>query len=158
MSEAENVKEKSTTLCYIKKDGQYLMMLRNKKKGDENAGKWIGVGGHVEEGETPDECIVREVKEETGLALEDFIFHGVIEYINTESRERMYLYTGTKFSGEADMNCNEGTLAWIRQEDIMALKMWEGDKYFLEKLLAGEKEINMKIFYEGDRLKEVFYE
>ena len=70
----------------------------------------------------------------------------------------MYLYTGTKFSGEADMNCNEGTLAWIRQEDIMALKMWEGDKYFLEKLLAGEKEINMKLVYEGDRLKEVFYE
>ena len=95
MSEAENIKEKSTTLCYIKKDGSYLMMLRNKKKGDENAGKWIGVGGHVEEGETPDECIVREVKEETGLALEDFVFsrsYRIYQYRKPRKNVSLYRY------------------------------------------------------------------
>ena len=142
-----------TTLCYIEKDGKYLMMHRNKKKNDLNEGKWVGVGGHVEEGETPDECLVREVYEETGLTLTSFRLRGVIEFVSDKwEDERMYLYSADQFTGQLNYDCNEGTLEWVAKEDIFDLPLWEGDEYFLEELIAGHDDINLRLVYHGDEL------
>ena len=101
-----------TTLCYIEKDDAYLMMHRIKKKNDVNEGKWIGVGGHFEENESPEECLLREVKEETGYTLTSYRFRGLVTFIsNTGVTEYMCLYTADGFEGEL-IPCNEGTLEW----------------------------------------------
>ncbi len=146
---------KNTTLCYIENDDSYLMLLRNKKKKDENEGKWIGVGGHFEEGESPEDCLLREVKEETGLTLTGYEFRGVITFVSDKfGTEYMYLYTADSFEGKMH-ECDEGELRWIRKSDVMKLDLWEGDREFLPKLIKGEKDIYMKLTYVGDKLSEV---
>ena len=151
---------KNTTLCYIEKDNKYLMLLRNKKENDCNEGKWIGVGGKFEGNETSDECLCREVLEETGLVLTDYHFHGIVYFLNTVwEDEAMYLYTATGFDGTPDYNCDEGELRWIDKSEIMKLNLWEGDRIFLEKLINGEDRIDMTLNYDGERLISVkFYE
>ena len=140
-----------TTLCYIEKDGKYLMLHRNKKENDLNEGKWIGVGGKIEAGETPEECMLREVKEETGLTPTSYQYRGLIHFIPDKAEnEDMYLYTIDEFTGEVS-RCNEGDLKWIEKENIFSLNLWEGDKIFLRKLLNGESGFEISLYYEGDK-------
>ena len=124
-----------TTLCYIEKDECYLMMHRISKKNDMNAGKWIGVGGHFELNESPEDCLLREVKEETGLTLTDYRLRAIITFISNEfGCEYLHLYTATGFEGTLDENCSEGILKWIPKKDVETLNLWEGDKIFLKLL------------------------
>lgn len=144
---------KNTTLCYIEKDNQYLMLLRNKKEHDCNEGKWIGVGGKFKKKENADACLLREVYEETGLTLTNYHFHGIIYFLNTEwEDEAMYLYTATGYEGEVISDCAEGELHWIKKDRIMDLNLWEGDRIFLKKLLAGEDKFSITLKYDGDQL------
>ena len=152
---------KKTTLCYIEKDDKYLMLLRNKKKSDPNEGKWIGVGGHVEEGESTAECVCREVREETGLELTEFSFKGIVYFISDKwDDEAMYLYTATGAKGELK-DCDEGELKWIAKSEVMNLNLWEGDKIFLGRLLNDSDEnsnlFEMKLTYRGDDLIDSKY-
>ncbi len=143
-----------TTLCYIEKDEKYLMLHRIKKKIDINKGKWIGVGGHFLENETPEECLLREVKEETGLELKSYKFRGLITFISDEwQTEYMCLYTADDFTGEL-IPCDEGELQWIPKRDIMKLNLWEGDKIFLKMLMEDADFFTLKLRYEGDKLEE----
>ena len=150
------MKNKLTTLCYIEQDDCYLMLHRIRKKDDANAGKWIGVGGHFEEGESPEECLLREVYEETGLKLTTYKLRGIITFVSDEwGSEYMHLYTADDFEGdlaEAMKNCNEGVLKWIPKKDIFNLALWEGDKIFLKLLLEKENIFSLKLEYRGDKL------
>lgn len=147
---------KLTTLCYIEQENQYLMLYRNKKENDQSQDKWLGVGGKLEKGESPEECLLREVKEETGLTLTHYQFCGVITFVSDiYDGEYMFLYTADQFTGELTRNCEEGELHWIPKSEIMKLPMWEGDRYFLEKLVADEKDIHIKLEYKGDHLVNV---
>lgn len=142
-----------STLCYIKKDNCYLMLHRIKKNNDLNEGKWIGVGGKVEPGETPEQCVLREVFEETGLKLTKYHCHGLVKFISDKwEDEDMYLYSATEFEGEVKDDCPEGELKWVPCEDVLGLPTWEGDHYFLEPLLRGEEKIDMLVQYEGEKL------
>ena len=177
---------KRTTLCYIKKDHTWLLLYRNKKPHDPNAGKWIGIGGRIEPGETPDECNRREVLEETGIALDAAHFHGVIQFRSDSwEDEDMYLYSAelgpdqaesgnaAAAGGTAELtagvaaavvnaelaagaddlpDCDEGELAWIPEEKLFDLPMWEGDRLFLEQIIEGRESISMTLRYEGDKL------
>lgn len=144
----------NTTLCYIEKDNKYLMLHRNKKENDLNEGKWIGVGGKFEKDETPEECLLREVKEETGLTLTSYKLRAVITFISDEwETEYMYLFTADEFEGKL-IQCNEGELKWIDKEKVLDLKTWEGDRIFLEKLLQEDKFFSLKVRYEGNKLVE----
>jgi len=131
------------------------MLYRNKKEQDCNKGKWIGIGGKVEEGETPDECVRREVMEETGLQMEHFWQRGVI-YFHSDiwESEEMYLYSCDKVSGELAETCREGELRWIPIEEVMGLHLWEGDRIFLKQMLEGRNDISLLLRYEGDDLVE----
>ena len=146
---------KMTTLCYIEKEGKYLMLHRVKKHHDINAGKWIGVGGHVENGETPEECLLREVKEETGLMLTSYRLHGLVTFLSDVCEpELMCVFTADAFDGEM-IECDEGELAWVEKSDVLALPTWEGDRVFLERLLSGDDRFfSIKLRYEGDKLVE----
>ena len=147
---------KLTTLCYIRQNDAYLMLLRNKKEQDYNEGKWIGTGGKIEKGETPDECMLREVKEETGLTLTSYRFRGIITFISDQwEDEYMILYEGLAYEGELVSDCAEGTLAWIPFDRIPDLPMWEGDRQFLPDLIGSRKQIFMKLVYRQDHLEEV---
>lgn len=147
---------KETTLCYIEQNNQYLMLHRIKKHHDPNQGKWIGVGGKLEECESKEQCLLREVKEETGLILTEYQYRGKIYfYSDIFDDEIMYLYTATKYTGEL-ITCNEGNLEWIEKADIMKLDLWEGDRIFLKRLLEDEMEpFEMELHYEGDTLVKV---
>lgn len=146
--------KKNTTLCYIEKDDKYLMLLRNKKEVDINKGKWIGVGGHFEEGESPEECLVREVYEETGLTLTNYKFRGLVTFSSDQwQTEYMFLYTADGFEGELK-DCNEGELRWIPKSEILDLNLWEGDKEFLKLLFEDTDVFSMKLSYVGDTLVE----
>ncbi len=124
---------KNSTLCYIEKDGKYLMLHRTKKEKDENKDKWIGVGGKFEEGESPFDCICREVREETGLTVKP-IFRGIVTFVMEElGTEYMHLFTATDFLGEM-IDCDEGELAWVKKDEVKSLPIWEGDKLFLDLL------------------------
>lgn len=142
----------NTTLCYIQKDDQYLMLHRTKKENDINEGKWIGVGGKFEKDETPEECLLREVREETGLTLTDYRLRAVITFISNEwETEYMYLFTANEFLGEM-IDCSEGELEWVPKDKILELNIWEGDRIFLEKLLNDDAFFTLKVVYEGDKL------
>ena len=146
---------KMTTLCYIENNDCYLMLHRTKKKKDVNKDKWIGVGGHAEGNETPQECLLREVKEETGLLLTSYKFRGLITFISDEyEAEMMCLFTADGYTGEL-ITCDEGELEWVKKSDVPQLPTWEGDAQFLKLLLEDEKRffaINLR--YEGERLVE----
>ena len=143
-----------TTLCYIEKDNSYLMLHRIKKEKDINKDKWIGVGGHFEPDETPEECLLREVKEETGLTLNAWRLRGIITFISDECRtEYMFLFTSDDYSGEIK-ECDEGILEWVDKSDIYNLSIWEGDKIFLKLLDTSTEFFSLKLRYEGDKLVE----
>lgn len=141
-----------TTLCYIEKDDKYLMLNRIVKENDINRGKWIGVGGHFEEGESPEECLLREVQEETGLRLTSFLFRGLLTFI-ADNSDPIYicLYTADSFEGEI-IDCNEGILEWIPKKDLLKLNLWEGDEIFLKLLAEDAPFFSMKLQYEKDKL------
>ena len=139
-----------TTLCYIEKDGKYLMLHRIKKKKDINKGKYIGVGGHLEHGESPDDCLKREVKEETGLKLLSYHARGIVTFIYGEDTvEYMHLYTADRFQGKL-IECNEGDLVWVDKKDIMDLNLWEGDRIFLKLLSEDAPFFSLKLVYTPD--------
>ncbi|MDD6072411.1 MAG: 8-oxo-dGTP diphosphatase [Clostridiales bacterium] len=143
-----------TTLCYIEKDDQYLMLHRVSKENDINKDKWIGVGGHFEPDESPEECLLREVREETGFTLTSYRFRGIVTFISDKwQTEYMCLYTADGFEGEMT-ECEEGVLTWVPKSEIENLTIWEGDKIFL-KLLAEEAPFfSLKLRYEGEKLVE----
>ncbi len=144
-----------TTLCYLEKEGKYLMLHRVKEKEDMNQGKWLGVGGHVEKGESVAACLKREVKEETGLTLKKYVYRGYIDFLNDlYPAERMYLYVGKEFEGEM-IDCSEGTLAWIDKKDVMDLELWEGDRAFLPLLDKDEEPFHMSLVYHDNKLVKV---
>lgn len=145
---------KLTTLCYIEKDDKYLMMHRVKKEKDLNHDKWVGVGGKFERGESPEECLLREVKEETGLELKRYLLRGVITFISDEwGEEYMFLYTSDEYEGELHQ-CDEGELVWIDKSEIENLRLWEGDKLFFRLLDETKEFFSMKLRYEGEELVE----
>ena len=143
-----------TVLCYLEKDDCFLMLLRNKREKDINKGKWIGVGGHIEEGETKEQALAREVKEETGLIINDFSYRGELLFINNDYEEIMYLYISSSFSGNL-IDCDEGELRWIKKSEIMNLNLWEGDRHFLPKLINSNNFIKMKLLYKDNILVNV---
>lgn len=143
-----------TVLCYLKKDNQYLFMLRNKEKNDLNEGKWIGIGGHIEVGESKEEALIREVKEETGFSINSFTYRGEILFINNDYQEIMYVFTSDDYSGEM-IECDEGELFWIDKDKIFDLNLWEGDRYFLKPLLNSDKMIKFEMIYKDKELVEV---
>lgn len=146
---------KKTTLCYIKKDNKYLMLFRNKKDNDPCMGKWVGIGGKFEPGETKEECLIREVREETGLILADFSFKGIVHFIsNTVEDEDMFLFTSDSFEGNI-IDCNEGELSWVPENEILKLNLWDGDKYFLKYILNNETFGEMTCIYDGDDCVEI---
>lgn len=148
------MKSNLTTLCYIENEDSYLMMHRVKKKKDINKDKWVGVGGHFEEGESPEECLFREVKEETGLTLTNWKLRGVITFMtDVQQTEYMFLYTADGYSGEM-IECNEGNLEWVKKSDVYDLPIWEGDKVFFRLLEEGAECFSLKLRYEGDKLVE----
>lgn len=147
-------KSQLTTLCYIEQDDCYLMLHRTKKENDINKDKWIGIGGHFEEGESPEECLLREVQEETGLTLERYAFRGLITFCcDGWQTEYMCLYTADRFHGEL-AECEEGELEWVPKERLLQLKLWEGDKIFLDLLQQDRGFFSLKLCYERDILVE----
>lgn len=144
---------KNTTLCYLEQNGQYLMMHRVRKVNDENHDKWIGIGGHFEDYESPHDCILREIKEETGLTVtpEDCIYRGIVSFCSSDyETEYMHLFRCTRFSGTLRKDCEEGDLEWIPKEKLLALPMWEGDKIFLDLLDRDVPFFSLKLSYGHD--------
>lgn len=144
---------KNTTLCYIENEqGQYLMLHRVKKENDLNHDKWIGIGGKFEEGESPEECLLREAMEETGLTLTDIQFRGIVTFVSDEwDNEYMHLFTATGYEGELK-ECDEGVLEWIHKDALAALPQWEGDKIFLRLIHDPCDFFSLKLCYAGDTL------
>ncbi len=143
---------KNSVLCYIEQNGRYLMLRRNKKEQDANAGKWIGVGGKFEEGESPEECLLREVKEETGLTLTAYTLRGIVTFVSDQwETEYMYLFTANAFEGEV-IPCNEGELHWVAIDTVPSLPIWEGDRIFLDFLTRKTPFFLLKLTYQGDDL------
>ena len=137
-----------TTLCYIEKDGCYLMMHRIRKQQDENAGKWIGIGGHMKEEESPEECVRREILEETGLTVDDLKLRGILTFILPAwGNELTFLYTAKTDTAELP-ECGEGVLQWVPIEKVMSLPLWEGDRVFLPLLLSRSEPFSLKLIYE----------
>lgn len=146
---------KNTTLCYIEKDEKYLMLHRIKKKNDCNSHKWIGVGGKFLENESPEECVIREALEETGLNLIKPEYRGIVTFVSDEwETEQMHLFTCTEFEGtliEGD-SCDEGVLEWVKKEAVPTLPIWKGDKLFLSLLSRDVPFFSMKLEYKKDEL------
>ena len=143
---------KNTTLCYIEKEGSYLMLHRVKKVNDMNQDKWLGVGGKLEEGESPEDCLLREVKEETGLTLKNYAYRGFITFVSKQwGTEYMHLFTSTEYEGEIK-NCDEGNLEWVPKNQIESLNLWEGDKIFFRLLEENTGFFTLKLCYDEDRL------
>ena len=143
-----------STLCYIEKDGCWLMLHRVKKKNDVNHDKWIGIGGKFEEGESPEDCLLRETREETGLTLTEYRFRGLVTFVSDEApTEYMHLFTATGFTGTLQ-ECDEGTLDWVPIKQVETLPLWQGDRLFLDLLQREERFFSLKLRYEGERLAE----
>lgn len=141
-----------TSLLYIERDEKYLMLYRNKRKNDINAGKWIGVGGKFEKDESPEECVKREAREETGLTLLRPVFRGIVTFVTDRyPTEYMHLFTCGEFSGTL-RECDEGELAWIEKTRVPSLPLWEGDRIFLSLLSKNAPFFLLKLVYEGDSL------
>ena len=145
----------NTTLCYIEKDGAYLMMHRVKKKNDLNKDKWVGVGGKFKDGESPFDCVYREVKEETGLIPLNLKYRGVITFVSDlYGTEYMHLFTANGYDGEIIKDCDEGELVWVKKERVYDLPVWEGDKIFFRLIEDSDEFFSLKLVYEGDKLIE----
>ena len=141
-----------TTLCYLTVEGKTLMLYRNKKPSDPNAGKYIGLGGHLEDGETPLDCAMREVREESGLILQNPAYRGIVDFLSDRwGNERMHLFTAEAFTGEI-IPCNEGELCWLTREEFDALPQWEGDREFLRLLGEGVPWFELELHYQGEHL------
>ena len=137
-----------TTLCYLEKDDKVLMLYRNKKENDINEGKWIGVGGHVMAGESPEECVRREVKEETGYDLLSETLCGIITFVYKDVTEYMFLFKSDDFIGDQVAECDEGELRWISWDEVDDLSLWEGDRKFLPLLKENSDFFTMKLVYD----------
>ena len=138
-----------STLCYLERDGKYLMLHRVVKKNDINKDKWIGVGGHFEKDESPEECLMREVREETGYTLTSYRFRGIVTFVSGDGvTEYMHLFTADGFEGEP-IECDEGVLEWVPKEDISGLNIWEGDKIFFRLLTEEAPFFSLKLVYDG---------
>lgn len=143
---------KMTTLCYLERDGRYLMLHRTKKVNDENHDKWIGVGGKFEVGESPEDCMRREILEETGLTVDAFRYRGIVTFdSDIFTGEYMHLFTCTAWHGE-ETECDEGELAWIDKKELLSLPMWEGDRIFLRLLDEDVPFFSLKLVYRGETL------
>lgn len=145
-----------TTLCYIEKEDAYLMLHRVSKEHDVNKDKWIGVGGHFEKGESPEECLLHEVKEETELTLTNYRFRGLVTFLNEGwEAEYMCLYTADGFEGELTA-CNEGKLEWVEKAKLNELNLWEGDRIFFRLLDEELPFFSLKLEYRGDCLVRAY--
>lgn len=143
-----------TTLCYIEQDEKYLMLHRVKKKNDINHDKWIGIGGKFEENESPEDCLLREALEETGLTLNRWRYRGIVTFVSSEYEgEYMHLFTADGFTGELK-DCDEGVLEWVDKDAVAALPSWEGDKIFLALIREDVPFFSLKLVYEKDTLVE----
>lgn len=145
---------KNTTLCYIERDGCYLLLHRVKKKNDLNHDKWIGIGGKLEENESPEECLLREAREETGLTLKRWRYCGIVTFVSDRwEGEYMHLFHATDFEGTL-RQCDEGVLEWVPIERLSALPQWEGDRIFLRLMRQNVPFFSLKLRYEDERLME----
>ena len=148
------MKSQVTTLCYIEREDSYLMLHRVKKKNDLNENKWVGIGGHAEEGESPEDCLLREAMEETGLLLTSYRVRGLVTFVSDKwGTEYMCLYTADGFEGELT-DCDEGCLEWVPKSEIPNLNLWTGDLIFFRLLEENVPFFSLKLRYEGDRLAE----
>ena len=139
-----------STLCYIEKDHKYLMLHRTVKKNDVNKDKWIGVGGHFEKDESPEECLLREVKEETGYTLTSYRYRGLVTFVSGKGQtEYMSLFTADGFEGEPIV-CDEGELVWVDIDEIENLNIWEGDKIFFRLLAENREFFSLKLVYDAE--------
>ena len=146
---------KNTTLCYLERDGQYLMLHRTKKENDENHDKWIGVGGKFEDKESPEDCVCREVLEETGLTLTSYRYRGLVTFVSDQwETEYMHLFTADGFTG-VQKECLEGDLEWVDRDEIRQLPLWEGDHIFLDLLDRETPFFSLKLVYAGEKLEDV---
>ena len=140
-----------TVLCYIEKDNKYLMLYRNKEVGDPNMGMYIGVGGHMEKGESKEETLLREVYEETSLKLLSYEYRGKLIFSFDNNEEIAYLFTSKSFEGIIKDDCEEGELMWVDKGKIQNLHIYEGDKIFLDRLASGDNNINLKLIYKNNK-------
>ncbi len=142
----------NSTLIYVERGDEYLMLHRTKKENDLNHDKWIGIGGKFEENESPEDCMLREAREETGLTLTSWRYRGIVTFLSDRwETEYMHLFTADGYSGTL-RQCDEGDLAWIKKSELLKLKLWEGDKIFLRLLDSDEPFFSLKLKYEGDTL------
>lgn len=143
---------RNTTLCYIIKDNKCLMLHRTKKENDQSHDKWLGIGGKFEDKESPEDCALREIKEETGLTVTEYRYRGIVTFISDVwETEYMHLFTVTGFHGEVS-ECDEGDLEWIDVGRLLELPMWEGDRIFLNLLASDSPFFSLKLKYEGEKL------
>ena len=143
---------KNSPLCYIEKDGKYLMLHRIKKENDVNRDKWVGIGGKFEDGESPEECMLREAKEETGLDIDRYSFRAIVTFVSDiYETEYMHLFTADGFTGNIS-DCDEGCLEWIEKEKLYDLTLWEGDRIFLKLIEKPCPFFSLKLEYRGDKL------
>lgn len=145
---------KNTTLCYIEREGQYLMLHRTMKENDLNHDKWIGIGGKFEDKESPEECVIRETLEETGLTLTSYKYRGIVTFVSDKwETEYMHLFTADGFEGEL-IECDEGELEWIAKDKLLELTLWEGDKIFLRLMDEKPPFFSLKLRYKGEALRD----
>lgn len=146
---------KETSLCYIFDQGNVLLMHRIRKKNDLNEGKWIGIGGKFEENESPEDCVLREVKEETGLDLIRYAYRGIVTFVSDRwEGEHMHLFTADQTEGILQTDCPEGVLKWVPKEMLLELPQWEGDRIFQKLLNSGAPFFSLKLIYRGDTLQQ----
>ena len=146
---------RNTTLCHLERDDQYLMLHRVKKAVDENKDKWVGIGGKFLEGESPEDCLLREVREETGLTLLSWRFRGIVTFVSDQwGTEYMHLFTSDAWEGSLRTDCEEGELAWIGKDELLEKPIWEGDRIFLRLLRQEAPFFSLKLRYAGDTLVE----
>ena len=145
---------KNSTLCYIYKDDECLMLHRTKKENDQSHDKWLGIGGKFEDKESPEDCALREIKEETGLTVTDYRYRGIVTFVSDEwETEYMHLFTADGFTGNI-IECDDGDLEWVKKKDVIKLPMWEGDRIFLDLIERDDPFFSLKLVYKGDRLMD----
>ena len=144
---------RNTTLCYPERNGAYLMLHRVKKENDLNHDKWVGIGGKFEEGESPEDCLLREVREETGLILDEWRYCGIVTFVSDEwGTEYMHLFHSDRFHGMIRNDCDEGTLEWLPKNELREKKLWAGDHIFLDLMEQGGPFLSLKLCYQGEVL------